>query len=183
MSPLRANKINSSSVAILLAVITSLIKSCEAQRDGALVAVSIPLLIMVFCICAFCWLTCAAKVMREAAPSDDQTARRADLTIFAITPFYRYRQSHLLPSRPSHSIPHLKPATSITPHPRSTANQSANVPNAPTRLAIHDPYDPMPAMDAYLHHADSEAPPGYEEAIKMTTVGDALNQLIGESDC
>ena len=175
MNPLKANRNHSLSLASLLFVIISLVKSCEAQSDVALVAISIPTVIIAFFICALCWLTCAMRLMRETAPPDNQSARRSNLPIYAITPFAGYRRAYLLPpSRPPSNRP--PPSTSRAPRPRP--NPTSSVSQDHTKLAVHDPYDGMFVMEATLHQA--EAPPGYEEAIKMATISDA-DQLEGES--
>ena len=178
----------------LLFVIISLIKSCEAQSDSAIVGISIPTLIVVFFVCALCWLSCAIKMMRDAVPSDRQsaTARRSNLPIFAITPYAGYRRAYLLPghplvrvSRPMHhasasSTSNRVPDSRPRPNPPNTRT---DVPRDidPTKLTVHDPYDDMFVMEATLHQA--EAPPDYEEAIRMPAKSINADQLEEESDC
>ena len=188
MNPLRISKSHSLSLTSLLFVIISLVKSCEAQSDTALVVISIPTLIVVFFVCALCWLSCAIKMMRKTVPPDHQLARarhRSNLPIFAITPYAGYRRAYLLPDHLLRAPrPPSVPSTSRVPdpRPRSTPSTRTNVPHDidPTKLTVHDPYDDMFVMEATLHQA--EAPPDYEEAVRMPANSNA-NQLEGESDC
>ena len=189
MSLLRTNRSRSLSLISLLFVIISLVKSCEAQSDTALAVISIPMLIVVFFLCALCWLSCAIKMMRGTVPPDHQTVRarrQSNLPIFAITPYAGYRRAYLLPDHLLHAPrPPSVPSTSRAPDPRPRPNPSTrtNVPPHdidPTKLTVHDPYDDMFVMEATLHQA--EAPPDYEEAVKMPADSNAV-QLEGESDC
>lgn len=186
MNPLRTTRSHSLSLISLLFVVISLVKSCEAQSDTALVAISIPLLIVGFFVCALCWLSCAIKMMRDSSvPPDNQTARRSNLPILAITPFAGYRRAYLLPARPPLHPPPV-PTTSRVPDPRPRPNPSmrTNVPRDPMKLAVHDPYDDMFVMEAKFHQA--EAPPDYEEAVRMPlpATSDADKpEGSGESDC
>ena len=193
MSPSRTNRSHSLSLTSLrlLFVIISLVKSCEAQSDTAIVVISIPTLIVVFFVCTLCWLSYAIKMMRATVPSDtDQTAtipvRRSNLPIFAITPYAGYRRAYLLPNH--HSLraprsPAVPPTSSRgVPDSRPRPSTRTNVPRDvnPTKLTVHDPYDEMFVMKATLHQA--EAPPGYEEAIRMPTDSNS-DQLEKESKC
>ena len=180
MNPLRTNRSHSLSLISLLLVVISLVKSCEAQSDTALVAISIPTLIVVFFVCALCWLSCAIKKMREMVPSDNQATRRSNLPILAITPFASYRRAYLFSTRPPLHTPPA-PTTSRVPDPRPKPNPSThtNIPCDPTKLAVHDPYDDMFVMEAKLHQA--EAPPNYEEAVRMPATSNA-DKIEGESD-
>ena len=197
MSPLRTNKSYSLSLTSLLFVIISLVKSCEAQSDTSIAFISIPTLIVVFFVCALCWLSYAIKMMRDAVPSDtDQTARapsvrRSNLPIFAITPYAGYRRAYLLPNHHPPRAPRSPAVPSTTssrkvPDSRARPSTRTNAPRGidvdPTKLTVHDPYDEMFVMEATLHQA--EAPPGYEEAIRMPTDSnsDQLEEVL-ESKC
>lgn len=192
MSPTRTNRNRSLSLTSLLFVIISLVKSCEAQSDSAIVFISIPTLIILFFVCALCWLSCAIKMMRDSVPRADQQtagARRSNLPILAITPYAGYRRAYLLPdhslraaSRPHASVPSTSIRAQDTrprPNPSATRINGSSGVN-PTKLTVHNPYDDVFVMDAMLHQA--EAPPDYEDAIKMPADSNA-DHLERESNC
>ena len=141
----------------LLLIFISLIGRCQAQTNFVITIVPIILIVSVilcFCCCVCVACLCNAKQRRSNAtklPSETtaQTINHPEQAPYHSQPPYVHNQLQ----------DYVPPSTRVLYPPQEEQDSSQNVATAPP--------EPVPLPDATLHEGD--APPGYEEALRMTT--------------
>ena len=162
----------------LLFILVVLVGRCDAHNHLLAVNVSIPTVI--FCvaitlICA-CFFICCCRMLVERRhyrilpPSAVQYSHHSHETSYygGTQPYLaqRYIPPSTSSSPPLPRLPYPYTQRSITPSPPpSGATTSQTVPQA---------YEPVSLPEATLHQG--EAPPAYEEAIKMPKTTDTVDQ-------
>ena len=162
-SSLSANSVGTTNLVLIL---TSLIGYCEAQSNGsgsssAALSFILPVVIVgvVGCIMFFIICACVCAIICFTAGRSSQ-------------PSYRTRtvQHTYSAQQQRRSQAAGRPATGGSyPVQSQRYPQSSSAPY-PTSNTV--PEEPVFLPEATLHHGD--APPGYEEAIRMSTVGNVV---------
>ena len=140
----------------LLFIFISLIGRCQAQSNFVVTIVPIILILSIivcFCCCVCFACVCHAKQRRSNAsklPSETtaETANHPEQAPYHSQPAYVHNQLQ----------EYVPPSTRVLYPPQEEQDSSQNADTTPP--------DPVPLPDATLHEGD--APPGYEEAVRMT---------------
>ena len=153
-------------VALSLLLIISLVEKCEAQ--SAYIVTLTPIVIVVsiilcFCCCVCCACICHAKQRRV---NSSKYLQSAEISYSTHAPYQGadYPVSHTLQGYVPPSARVLYSAQDVNQHnPLQTSTTVAES-------------EPVPLPEASLH--DGDAPPGYDEAIRMTADTDIHEQQL-----
>ena len=150
--------VSSSGITSLFLLLTTLVGSCEAQQADSSINTFIILpvtivaivvcLVFIFCACVCAIICCSAN--RSSQSRTVQYTHNAQRQRVQVAGGSYPAQSH------QSSVPYPTSSTGYT---------SQTVPQAP---------EPVSLPEATLHQGD--APPGYEEAIRMKTVGNVITE-------
>lgn len=142
----------------LLTILTSLVGKCEAQNTFFVTLTPIIIVasvILCFCCCVCCACICHAK---QRVRNSSKNPQSTEISYSTNTPYEgaEYPQNHTLQS-------YVPPSARVlySAHDVNEQNSSPQAAGEPVSS------EPVSLPDAMLHHGD--APPGYEEAIRMTT--------------
>lgn len=143
---------------LVLIILTTLATSCEAQSSsgaGLSFSVLIPVVAVSVVGCVFfiiCICVCATICYATSHATHSQS-RITTQTVWQ-------QRNQLPPGRPV-------PAGGLS-YPVQRQRHSAQISRAPYPSSNTVPEEPVSLPEATLHHGD--APPGYEEAIRMKTI-------------
>ena len=141
-------------LATSLFIFVSLIGRCTAQSNFAISIT--PVILIVSIIGCFCCCICFACVCHAKQ-------RRTNASKFPQAPHDEQTQYHAQPTYSHNELQgYLPPTTRVLYPPQEEENTS----QADTGTS-----EPVPLPDATLHQGD--APPGYEEAVRMTSANAA----------
>ena len=138
---------------LVLIILTTLVTSSEAQSSSGSFSILIPIVAVSVVGCVFfiiCICVCAAICYATSHATQSNTNTR---TVWQ-------QRNQLPPGRPV-------PAGGLS-YPVQRQRHSAQISRAPYPSSNTVPKEPVSLPEATLHHGD--APPGYEEAIRMKTV-------------
>ena len=144
----------------LLTILISLMGKCEAQN--AFTVTLTPIIIVVGIILCFCCCVCCACVChaKQRVTNSSKYPQSTEVSYSTNTPYEGadYPQSHTLQS-------YVPPSSRVLYSAQDPNNdQNASQANTPAEVADSEP---VSLPEATLHQGD--APPGYEEAIRMMT--------------
>ena len=149
-----------------LTILVSLVGKCEAQNTFFVTFTPIIIvagIILCFCCCVCCACICHAK---QRVTNSSKYPQSTEISYSTNTPYEgaEYPQTHALQSYVPPSARVLYSAQGVT-----TTEQSLSSPQADHTAGdvVSRTAEPVSLPEATLHQGD--APPGYEEAIRMTT--------------
>ena len=144
----------------LLTILVSLVPKCEAQNSTFFVTFT-PIIIVAVILLCFCCCVCCACIchIKQRATNSSKHPRSTEISYSTNAPYEgaEYPQSHTLQS-------YVPPSARVLYSAPEVNEQNSGSPQANGHDEVSS--DPVPLPEATLHHGD--APPGYEEAIRMT---------------
>ena len=158
----RSSSLSASSVGIanLVLILTTFIGHCEAQSDqtGSTISFILPVVIVavVGCVMFFIICACICTIVCFTANRSTQSNFNARTVQYTHSAQQQQQRSQVVGPGGSYPVQSQRYPQSSVPYPASNT-----VPETPVSLP-----------EATLHQGD--APPGYEEAIRMTTVGNVV---------
>jgi hypothetical protein len=145
----------------LLTLLISLAGKCEAQSTTFFVTftpiIIVAVILFCFCCCVCCACICHAK---QRATNSSKYPQSTEISYSTNAPYEgaEYPQSHTLQS-------YVPPSARVLYSAQEVRNeQNSSSPQANTHDEVSS--EPVALPEATLHQGD--APPGYEEAIRMT---------------
>lgn len=150
----------------LLLIIISLVGKCEAQ--SAFIVTLTPIVIVVSIIVCFCCCVCCACIChaKQRKTNSSKYPQSTEISYSTHAPYQGadYRVSHTLQG-------YVPPSARVL-----YSAQDTNEQNPLQTSVIVEASEPIPLPEATLHHGD--APPGYDEAIRMTADTDIDEQQL-----
>ena len=146
----------------LLIILISLVPKCEAQSSTFFVTftpiIIVAVILFCFCCCVCCACICHAK---QRATNSSKHPRSTEISYSTNAPYEgaEYPQSHALQS-------YVPPSARVLYSAPEVNEQNSGSPRANGHDHDDVSSEPVPLPEATLHQGD--APPGYEEAIRMT---------------
>lgn len=150
----------------LLTVLITLVGKCEAQN--AFTVTLTPIIVIVGIILCFCCCVCCACIChaKQRVTNSSKYPQSTEISYSTNTPYEgaEYPQSHTLQG-------YIPPSSRVLYSAQDPNDQNSSQANTPAEATNSEP---VSLPEAMLHQGD--APPGYEEAIRMTTA----NELVDE---
>ena len=149
----------------LLAIFISLIGKCEAQN--AFIVTITPIIIVAGIILCFCFCVCCACIChaKQRVTNASKHSQSTEISYNTHAPYEGadYPQRHSLQG-------YVPPSARVLYSAQDENEQNSSQANTSTVATS----EPVPLPEATLHQGD--APPGYEEALRMTIMVDEPQQ-------